>query len=79
MVLVVRFYLRQPSSNDVTDVVTSDSDALVAWGTLPLLTVRHGAEIVNVGTHVVRLFELPVPDVEELPDQDHYRPKFWKR
>ena len=77
--LLVRFYLRQPSIDASDDVVTSDSDSLVAWGTLPLLTVRHGAEIVNVGTHVVRLFELPVPDIEELPDQDHFRPKFWKR
>ena len=77
--LLVRFYLRQPSIDASDDVVTSDSDSLVAWGTLPLLTVRHGAEIINVGTHVVRLFELPVPDIEELPDQDHFRPKFWKR
>ena len=82
MVLVARFYLRHVGSADGVDGaadVTSDSETLVGWGSLPLMVERHGIEQVNVGTHVIPLFQAPVPDTDQLPTSDHYRPKLWRR
>ena len=77
MVLVARFYLRKQTGDLQT--TSSDSEALVGWGSLPLMVERHGVSQVNVGTHVIPLYEVPVPDTDQLPTSDHYRPKLWRR
>ena len=91
MVLVVRFYLRkqlmpdnpvgEPSEDDdsLLNPSTLDNETLVAWGMLPLMVVRHSEEKVNVGNHVIQLYEPPVPDADAMPLEEHWTPKQWRR
>ena len=87
MVLLVRFYLRKQLSPDPTSPSTStdvqettyDHETLVAWGALPMMVPRHGDELVNVGTHVIELYEPPVPDADNIPLKAHWTPKQWNR
>ncbi len=77
MVLIGRVYM-------VGRHDASTPEELVAWSVIPLTVQVQGPQLtsqrhMNIGTHLMNLYEPPVPEPVDIPIEEHWQPKDWKR